>query len=1032
MQLILFLSFTISLALAQNLPQDLPRGSFSLPNTGVKWRYWIEDADVDLDALRSDISEMAHVGSSGFELLWQNYGQQVIVDPTEVAFGSDRFVTVTAAAVQAALANNITIDFTMGPSQGAGVPVFPEDVDKEGMNTELVFGSHFIEAGNSFDGPLPDPTIVPFVDFVGGTIEGANITSKKLVAVIGASLAPGSNTSAARISLDFNSLVDLTAQVQGSVEDDTASISWAPSSNGTSVLLTYFSRRNGYPEAKGGFNGPEPDKPGSWGSFVVDHFSPKGANVTASFMQSNLLSREDIGAMLRQPGVGQYMWEDSMEFVGQVFWTEAFPERFVERHGYNVSLALPVLHSLKPIMRSQEPNQTFDYGDSINWSRFTEDYSDTLTTLYADYMSALSSWSRSLGMSFSNQPAYNFHLDTAASAAIPDTPEIESLGVPTIDQARQLSAGVHLGNHPIFSSETAARLGEAYAIRMIEVLEDAKTQYAGGVNVVMLHGYAYSGNYPNTTWPGLTTFGFFFADMHGPRMPAWDHYREYLDFLSRTQYVLQEGVAKVDLAIYRKDYNLSESQPFQGTSLVEAGYTYEYVSPENLKLPGVSVIDGRLAPSGPAYKAFVLSRISNITLDAAQRLMEYADSGLPIVFVGSTPDDIPGYEVGDEQKSKVKDLMNELVGKPGVKIVDNEEDVAGALKGVGVLPVASANPASPNLYTVVRQVEDGDDDGCDSEQTAHFYLFNNNVSTSGSTTGPINFTLTLNPGFKGTPFMLDAWTGEVSPVAAYTVDDDSGVITIPSVSLAPAQTILFTVTTASEFEGVAAPSSHLTGIDEGVVAVGLSDAVAELRSFEEGEKQISFDNGSTRTVSFSLDGEVPRELDGWKLNITAWTPPVDISLNDTTQGLFVHLPPVDLSTTGLVPWDQLEIEGETMVNVSGVGTYVTSFEWDHAEDGGVGAQLDFGEVFHTVKAWLNGVRIPTADPTNPVVDVSALMKQGRNELRVDTASTLLNIINAVMVSLSVSRQFNFPAGPQHYGLIAPVTLIPYARVNVLL
>jgi len=123
-------------------------------------------------------------------------------------------------------------------------------------------------------------------------------------------------------------------------------------------------------------------------------------------------------------------------------------------------------------------------------------------------MTALSDWSHTLGMSFSNQPAYNFHLDTAASAAIPDTPETESLGVPTIDQARQLSAGVHLGNHPIFSSETAARSGEAYAIRMIELLEDAKTQYAGGVNVVMLHGYAYSGDYPNTTWPGFTTFGY--------------------------------------------------------------------------------------------------------------------------------------------------------------------------------------------------------------------------------------------------------------------------------------------------------------------------------------------------------------------------------------------------------------------------------------------------------------------------------------------------------------------------------------------
>jgi hypothetical protein len=34
---------------------------------------------------------------------------------------------------------------------------------------------------------------------------------------------------------------------------------------------------------------------------------------------------------------------------------------------------------------------------------------------------------------------------------------------------------------------------------MAELLLDAKTQYAGGVNVALLHGFPYSGTYPNTT-----------------------------------------------------------------------------------------------------------------------------------------------------------------------------------------------------------------------------------------------------------------------------------------------------------------------------------------------------------------------------------------------------------------------------------------------------------------------------------------------------------------------------------------------------
>ncbi|KAJ3847658.1 hypothetical protein EV368DRAFT_50795, partial [Lentinula lateritia] len=207
--------------------------------------------------------------------------------------------------VQAAIDNNLTIDFTLGPDQGAGVPVLPEDVDMEGMNTELVFGSHFLAAGESFNGPIPQPEIFPFLRF-DGTVASANISQMQLVSVIGAQVADGANISSTRVSLDFNTVQDLTSQVQSS--GDSMTVSWTPPSNGTNVVLSYFSRRNGYPEARPGFN--------------------------------------DIAEMLALPGVGQYMWEDSMEYQAQLFWTDTFSERFLERHGYEVNITLPVLHTL--------------------------------------------------------------------------------------------------------------------------------------------------------------------------------------------------------------------------------------------------------------------------------------------------------------------------------------------------------------------------------------------------------------------------------------------------------------------------------------------------------------------------------------------------------------------------------------------------------------------------------------------------------------------------------------------------------------
>uniref|UniRef100_A0A0W0F3T5 Secreted protein n=1 Tax=Moniliophthora roreri TaxID=221103 RepID=A0A0W0F3T5_MONRR len=1012
------LIFLLLFSLANAALSQGDRGTFASPKTGVKWRYWIEDASADPEVLRYDVAEMARVGSSGFELLsYQSYGGVenntglVLIDPTDVAFGSDRFLDLTVTMIEAAKENNLTIDFTLGPSQGSGVPI--RDVDQEGMLGELVFGSHFLQPGESFNGALPSPFIRPFVNF-DGVIRSANTTNNTLLAVVGAKLADDANTTASIVNLDFDSVVDLTQQVQ--TDSNISRVSWEPSLDGASVLLAFYSRRNGFPTAVGGFDGIQDDKPGSWGAYVVDHFSAKGVEIASKFIEENVLSRSKIRELLTQPGVGKYMWEDSMEFEAQVWWTESLPRRFIDRHGYSINKALPILHNLSP-GRGGKLNQTFGYSQaSGNTSiAFLGDYQDTLTSLYLDYITAWNEWSKSIGLEYSNQPAYGngWFMDVSAAAAIPSTPEIESLGVAPIDEVHQLSGGVHLGNHTIFSSELGARFNFSGSLSITQLLSDVKSQFAGGVNMALLHGYPYSGSYPNTTWPGITTFAYNYAEMHGPRNPAWawDHYKEYLDFVARNQYILQSGIAKVDVAIHRKDYGLAKTEPFHNvdTTLIGAGYSYEYVSPENFKLPGVTVTNGRLAAGGPAYKAFLVNRNWNITIEAVQSLIEFADNGLPIVISGGVPIIVPNYDPDGTQSERVRKLLAHLVEQPTVKVVNDEFGVPDALATLGVTPSARANPPAASLSTVRR------DEG---SETAHFYLYNKGPD-------PINFTLILSPGFTGTPYALDAWTGQVKPVFIWSNTPDGG-IEIPSVSLAINETALFTVTSDSEFEGISSLSVHIVDAGPDVTAAASESGAVELRSMVEGAKEITLPNGQKQTVNFSLKDEETRELTGWQLNITIWEPPKDLS---EVKSVLVPQLPMNL-TQGLVPWDKIE----GYENASGVGTYVTTFEWSHGEDSEVGVQLDFGAVVHTLKAWLNGAQIPTADPTKPVVDVSPLVKEGRNALRVDVASTLVNTLNAVpeVVSLGQVRikTMNPLPGNQHYGLIVPVHLVPYARVKI--
>lgn len=43
--------------------------------------------------------------------------------------------------------------------------------------------------------------------------------------------------------------------------------------------------------------------------------------------------------------------------------------------------------------------------------------------------------------------------------------------------------------------------------------------------------------------------------MHGPHEPAWDFYRDQLDFVARNNYILQLGTPKRDLVFWQKITN---------------------------------------------------------------------------------------------------------------------------------------------------------------------------------------------------------------------------------------------------------------------------------------------------------------------------------------------------------------------------------------------------------------------------------------------------------------------------------------------
>lgn len=584
-------------------------------------------------------------------------------------------------------------------------------------------------------------------------------------------------------------------------------------------------------------------------------------------------------------------------------------------------------------------------------------------------------------------------MDMLANIPLVDAPECESLGFGhLIDGYKQFAGAANLAGRHVISSELGAEPGEVFAQTLPELIWDVKRSIVGGINQFVYHGFPYSGDYPNTTWPVFTTFLYSFSGMHGPSQPAWDYYSDYMNWTARMQFAAQAGVAKSDIAIWLKVEDwLGDDGPnfpkFAGADdLVTAGYSYQYLSPDNFGLPAATVEDNVFAPTQQAFKALVIPQNASTTPYGVSRLADFANAGLRVFFADGLPTNFYGYNASGEQY--VNDTLKSLTSLSNVHTVSTA-GIADALSSAGIAPRTSVS-ANATWYTFWRQ------DGI----TDYVFVYNDatGVPRNGAfSAGNVTFAST------GAPYWYDAWTGEISPVGAYGQTDDTTTINL---SLAGNQSVVLAFLQETASPHLANASGTVVSTDNGVTIKTDRPGTA------------TFTNGSTVAVD---GGDAPIELTNWNLTIESWTPADDL-FNVSGRGARTN---TTYTLTFLQPWSDLGAQ-----DVSGRGYYSSRFDWSSTD----GAYLDLGGIFHTAQAWVNGQALPPLDPTWARADIGSLLKAGENTVEVVVATTLNNAAAKIWSQLISGGTKPSSAAPalQEYGLLAPVNVVPYKTTELAL
>ncbi len=964
------------------------KSTFQQPSAQYRphMRMWIPQAAIDENILRAQIDDLADAGVGDIELVafdiergmgYGGFGQPAEpqtpkVSTEDYGWGTEHWSNTMQTLLDQAGKRGVKVTFTIGPAWPVASPL----LTKSSPGVEVQLACSKVDVLESI-----------YNGEVTGNINRDGVPSELVAVVAGKRMSVDVDS-----ELDFDTMVDLTKTVVGN-EDGTYTLNWSDIDNsGQWSLYFYWSEPVG--ETKSGF-------------YVVDHFSMDGTQAVLDYYKT-------VFAIFDQMNLLQYLsglFGDSLEYRSNVDWTTTLLETFKKLKGYDL---VPYLPAINNGMKAGDAEFGGIFGGGFGkesyggqGSSVLNDYYDVLTYLFNEnHLKPIQEFLAGYGKNLRYQTAYGKHMEQASTSMHVGIPEGEMMMIrDAFDNIRAQAGAVHMTDKIEYNAELQAEGSKNHAQSWENLLFFIQRTYAAGVNNTTLHGYNYAGNFsgsgnedrhvPGVLWPGWEGFGRDGYSNSWGTEPLWQHAKFYFDFMARNGFILKQGKAKIDLAIFRESF--WDNASFTTTDgdmwykdnglLQDMGYSYDFVGLPNLKLPNATVTEGRLDSGGPAYKALILDQSLNtsnaqvavdaksIGVEAAEKILELAKAGFPVVYIGETPVKDTFLNPGEQESvdEKIQSIMAELKDLKNVKQAQTFNDVPEILSSLGIHPDAhyTLNEDQSKLINIHRAADDID----------YFYLYNRGFNeNSGNNYGwkygevkeqtipdvatEVTFTAT------GTPYLLNTWTGEITPIASFVKID--GYITIP-LSLRGNESTIIAFDNANIFDN---HNDLFITSDDGNEAFYGANRNLAIKSASNGEYSIKLSDGSLKKV---VVADVPSsvELDNWMLMVEDWTP------GDTPTTTKKEIIYIDLGD--LKPWKSID----KLKSSSGIGTYSTAFEMEKGWDEGVGAYMDLGIVNFSYKLKINDKEV-NASQINTRIDIGPFLKSGTNTVEVEIATTLNN------------------------------------------
>ena len=955
-------------------------------------RWWLAEGSHTDETMRESIHELYDAGYGGVEFVTLDESQYL--DRATYAWGSPEWIHDTKVIIEECQKLGMSVSMTSGTHWATAnlVSITP---DEEAASQELGYVTLSLEGtagtNTSYKGYLPQCKLP------------SNTSKQTLVKVLAAKTTERGNAGETMVNvtpskIDLSSILDITDQTVLAGNGSAYGITFTAPDDGDYDLFVFYQYGTG-----------EAYSPAISNSYTINYLSTEGANALIDYWDTQVLT-DEVQALIEQIDECD-LYMDSLELSvhGQnttgLLWCADMLEQFENRNSYSIDTLLPFLIKTGGTFGSKneyfyEPSNEADqtYADNLRL-----DFMQTQTELYTENcLQTLSDWLHSKHMKLRAENSYGAPFEISEPAKALDYIETESMEFGNeLDSHRNMAGGAHLFNKRM-SSETGAWISGNYVYDNNYYRQVFYMQYAAGIQKTVTHGYsAEYGPEEYVQWPGFEGMDAVWSERFNKRQPASvDYAAENLHY-SRLQKALEEGVPQMDLAILRTDYafnnrltnggmmnfvakgvysNKAHTQDayyWRDLELQNHGYTYDYFSPYLLTDEEVSCDNGLINADGVAYQALILME-DELPLEAAETILAWSKDGLPVLFVNNAEEIVANDEVlkvntqaasvtgsNNADNESLAQIVEEMKILENVRTVDSEADAYEALLELGVHPRVEYAEENTVLLPVLRSTEEAD----------YLYLYHYMYEETA------DFSATVSVDGIFNPYVLDTWSGAVTPVENFTIADGRTQIEI---NIAPGETQLLVL-----------------------------------------EKNMELGDGDGVSTVFET---TDLALTGWHLTVDSFEPGEKITRTETNEETGVTTTEAAYTTNHveldagelaeLLPWKDIVEVGET---VSGLGTYETTFELSADDLEGSEKILFRADSFAggTAALWLNGQQVPV-NMDRHTADLTDYVQEGENIITVRVSSSLRN----KMLDVGYEQGWNI-LKPEvaDYGMIGETKLI---------